>query len=253
MIGSRSDITLFAIMSWCVLLGVTTSSCGQDATVNPHADPWEVYQGREGDSPPTDPIVIEGCHDSFGMGPVWQMVEDKQAALAESEWIVVLGTTKKLKYLASGETDGDIDYAEEMASITTEARSLGVEMLDSTDELQLVAAGPPEALLELAERSCFITVLDLTGFHCDCAPAQCQEARSCELVRQSPELPDEEARLTAERAYEISGYTSSVIACDADFDQGSQYASVFATDFRAVRWAHSTDGRIHSWQNSSCR
>ena len=166
--------------SWLILCALAIAACGSD-TLAPD-DAWGV--GEEIDAPQTDPMepepepepAIEGCRDDFITGPVWQAIPDKPAALAESEWIATLGTSR---LTLPFKDDMLPDYTEPMRELRASFEALGIEELRNDDDLFLVVAGTPEAITSLVRTSCHIQIMDLTGFQCGCAPEQCRAARSC--------------------------------------------------------------------------
>ena len=187
-------------------------------------------------------LGFHACSDSFATGPVWASIEDKASAFAEARWVATIGmeqstTTPVLNTLMKQLYDS------------------GVTVLQNHENQWLLVAGRPASILANLEASCEWVSFDLTGFHCECAPEQCQQAMTCDLktgwfVQSKPAMEALSAIQSVTPLYR------PVFGCAEDFNPGSgspTHETETTFDFRGVGWMLGQPGStMRSWESSAC-
>ena len=229
---SDSQLVRFMI-SWACGLCVLSASCSSDPIETQEA-PWDVEETETIEN--EREVDMDACRDDFVTGPVWEQIDDKGAALQESEWIAILGTTKTSLI---DEDPLQVDYSLHMDDIETLLSSLEIEIIENKYEgFWLVVAGSPSHIMKAIGTSCLLTSFDLTGFHCDCAPEQCTQARECRLNSSAVTISaDNKAAFDAlQHMRSVSLYYEPVISCIEDFKVTGEAATYTHYDFRQVEW-----------------
>ena len=244
-----------------MLLACGCVACGQDDDAGTQASAWSIEdlaaestpgkaptgQGKE--APVVTELAVESCRDDFVTGPVWEMVSDKAAAGAESEWIALLTSTR----FRLAENGGlDVDYKAQEDEILESFEQLGIEVIDNEQGYFFVVAAPPAKILEVIRRSCLLSGFDLSGFHCDCAPEQCAAARTCDLMTNIAVAPDDEIKAKQAAFFAATGSIEMIATCKADFIAGLQHNIITLYDSRGAQWRFSGGSRVHSWKQSMC-
>lgn len=243
-----------------LITALMSSSCSQDAIhAEQNEEPWEVVETTpkvdEAISPST-PILpeptaytFEACSEDFVTGPVWEMVIDKQAARQESRWIAVLGTSRRKQNLTTGNPDYDV----QMATLEELFDNLEIDIIDNEQDALLVVSGTPTAIESALRESCLLVGLDLTGFHCDCAPQQCLEAKTCRLYKMSASHDHPKVQEALADAHQTFGLSEAVLGCAEDVHGSVEYVAFPVYDFRGAVWGLSgSHSFVKSWRSSAC-
>lgn len=256
MIHIKTTQKIALLIAFCVLAACSSDTSEQNA-------PWEIQEIEQepGENPglhpqPVElldrPVSVEACSPHFVEGPVWQLVANQEAALEESEWIATFTTSKWKLFQDSGvppdpslgSHELPIDYSSQISELDNTLAELDIEVLHSHYDRTLIVAGTPANILEAVKTSCHILIMDLTGFHCDCAPEQCQAARTCDFNRAY--LYD----LINHNDYaQVTSFVRTYSGCFGDTFRDDTYGSPTQTDLRGVQWSLH---RATSWNESSC-
>ena len=192
----------------------------------------------------------EVCSSIFEPGPVWRLVPDKAAALKESRWIAVVRTSHVFKNDDGLELNEDFDSALFLQQINEVGLEI-IKVIDGFEGLywETVVSGTPAQVISLAERSCLVTGIDLTGFHCDCDPELCQRASECSLKRSAGVLGFTLNELT----YSQWLHETPIVTCEDNLHIGEEYLNVSDLSPRGVRWAFvNAPSYVKSWQGNWC-
>ena len=224
-----------------VTLALVLCACSTPSKPPP-TPPSSTPTSKAHEDKPLNSLDFQACSDSFATGPVWASIEDKESAFAEARWVATIGiqqptTTPMLRTLMKQLYDS------------------GVTVLRNHENQWLLVEGRPASILSNLEESCEWVSFDLTGFHCKCAPEQCQQAMTCDLktgwfVRGKPAMEALAAIQSVTPLYR------PVFGCLQDFKPGSGspiHETETTFDFRGVGWILGRPGSaMRSWETSAC-
>lgn len=190
---------------------------------------------------PERPAEIFACHEDFLLGPVWKAVRDQQAAVRESHWIARLYTSRFDHYDPATPSADDVPlYEEEFATLKALFEAHDITLIDEEFRYDLIVSGRPLDILNVVKTSCLIRAFDLTGFQCDCAPEQCELARSCRLDFSGTILHPADGPYVQNPPILSfrNGHIAPLAGC-IKYDGITNWTSATATcqDSRGVRWS----------------
>lgn len=155
------------------MLLVSSVSCASREQANVQKPAIEVKEQPTPMLEPAPTLPLKTCREDMTFGPYWHAIDNKEATLKEERWVVRLGASPEPL-----DEDATAQAFVKEAILRSEALASGLKFVDSDFEGRTVAIGKVSIILDLLKTSCSLGFFDLTGFHCECNPDACAQAKS---------------------------------------------------------------------------